>query len=744
MSSTTPVEPLILQLSSIAFEISNRPLVLKASVCAAQGVVTEAVEPEFYIPPDFTPSTDLEVGPSNVLLISAPAAVGKSTLARYLHYRLASNKKIVLYIPLADQPIGGNFFSGLLGSIFPGNTQEEIIDAMLDGRLLVLLDGYDEVSMSPEQIGKNKLMAEEIAGLFARRNAELGRTRFSYVSIVFLFRSVFDQFRIFDPFVLAHKISISFFDEKQQKAFLSGYLRRRNVEVAKFVPQVLEIFSQAALLDDAETRAFFGHAIVLSAFGDYILEALESSDSSVFGVLSGMLGGGSAASRTVEVLLGVIKRILSREQTKFPNSRFKTQIPGFEGYTSEIQEDLLCEFARLGLSRGGIPNRTAIQIRAGKIATATLDSFDEFQALDTEERRRIYDDYVDELANRFEHHPLIDTFIRNGANDYRFRNVIYHDYYLARQLYSMGDNAPLDFRGAGPSSFYLAHFFLALLPNRTLGRYSRMLFNIVQSLALSSNGDDCDFIVDWCTEEKVWKARAEGQNISSMDPFVIQGEVLEIQLPDSGTLQNVIVEGNSDCTSVLIFVPPEQQFSAQISLHNITLHCDVVEMRAWELEFERVEISANELSIADQVHKIRGIDDLEFIPLKDGKIPQVSRSILKRWPKFEDCGQPRSDALDEFKSKLRKVLGIFRRHGRNEYAAYHKRYENYSLSKGKDVTAVKLDGVLRMHGILRKGGAMIVLEQSKLESLGVFYKSQNDIHYAGDGWRSIFDEWKGA
>ena len=89
-------------------------------------------------------------------LISAPAAVGKTSLAKHIHSLISSKDRQVIYIPLKDEVIGNNYFTGLLSNFFPESTKKDFVEALATGRIVLIFDGYDEVSITSSQIASNR------------------------------------------------------------------------------------------------------------------------------------------------------------------------------------------------------------------------------------------------------------------------------------------------------------------------------------------------------------------------------------------------------------------------------------------------------------------------------------------------------------------------------------------------------------------------------------------------------------
>lgn len=227
----------------------------------------------FYVEPDFLEEEVDESQSQYCALISAPAAVGKTTFAKYLLSKLSGNDRQVLYIPLKDEKIGDNYFIGLLGKIYPDSNKNEILELIVSGKIILLFDGYDEVSMTNSQIEHNKLFIGEIV-------SELSSLKYPIKGVVifFLFRSMFYEFGIFESIIqFSRKVQLEFFCQEKRKDFLVKYLAHayKKNNTKNIVSDLLDAFSERLKVANTEAESFFGHAIVLEAFGDYIFTQEE-------------------------------------------------------------------------------------------------------------------------------------------------------------------------------------------------------------------------------------------------------------------------------------------------------------------------------------------------------------------------------------------------------------------------------------------------------------------------------------
>ena len=113
-------------------------------------------------------SKGIDPAECSILLVSAPGAVGKSTLAREIAFRTRS-----VYIDLArSEPVGGNTLSG-------GLARSGLYSAWLDDELTVMIDGLDEAKLRVSDEGFQAFLSD-IGVLSEKRQRQtvvFGRTK---------------------------------------------------------------------------------------------------------------------------------------------------------------------------------------------------------------------------------------------------------------------------------------------------------------------------------------------------------------------------------------------------------------------------------------------------------------------------------------------------------------------------------------------------------------------------------------
>ncbi|MBR8032436.1 hypothetical protein [Burkholderia vietnamiensis] len=682
---------------------------------------------DFYVEPALDAPNSL----SPILLISAPAAVGKTTLAHHIHAQLTALGQGALYIPLQEASIGHDFFAGRLAGVFPHLSKRQILDAVFKGEIVLLFDGYDEVTMRSDQIDRNKEFISEIKSALNDFEQRHGKAR---PCIAFLFRSVFADFGVFDEIKkIATDVSVLFFDAARRKQFLTEYLDAKDESSKGHLSAgFLDGFENS--LDSAkdDASAFFGHAIVLSAFGDYLHEQDEAN---AVKLVSNLKNSEAIEVVAVDLLTNIIKLILEREKGKFPIQDYIRHLPDFVPYSSHAQEKLLLGVAADEFLRraGRTPDRVAHAING---LVDMLETHAGYGALDDTIKEQLRRDYRNELERRITHHPFIDlpsSKIGDGAllEKIEFRNPVYREYYFAQVVLRDAKGSWALDAVRNDYSHYLALFFLALVRDRDISEYDGFLFSLISLFATSSSGNDFYFKLQWMPDAGRWEGTIDTSHLQ-VKPFFLSSPLLTISIPLHGILQDAIFIGGGDCV-LEVAGPGPGAADAQIELTDCTFAAPEVIFSAYAAKFSNCEIFCETLNFADQVGSLEGVDTLAIRGLngKDAHL-QHSDYVRSRWGAAlnaaKSVGGMKGKTL--FQRKLQKILLRFRKHHRAEFGCYEKKFKSRILADNNDVEVEKLAEFLFEHGFLtRNTPGLIVMDQEKFSGYDINYAKQNQITF---------------
>lgn len=367
-----------------------------------------------FIAPDF----DIEESEFDVaapaLLISAPAAVGKSSLADELGRKTGN-----LVWDLSRFSVGSGFFTGTLYDTF-GTAGLDIVRSALEaGETTLILDAADEALV---QAGARNFESaiENLATLIRFAEHPEGSPSLG-PSVVILGRpdTIDDTKRYLSEHGISAQIArVAFFDEPQARRFVKAKAVKTDrpgvaaAELDEFLKHFFDIV-RGALGSGTwnASESFLGYAPVLDALG-----AFYRDESNPMQRLS-EINQGQSSTHVWDLLVKVVESVLDREADKFGRSfgagnERKTRF-GKEAYDQRSQLELLLS---------DVPTEVEID--------PPLD--------DDVDDSWVFEELTPRVQAQFREHPFL-----NGADSepnplLRFASVAFRDYSLARAM-SEGD-----------------------------------------------------------------------------------------------------------------------------------------------------------------------------------------------------------------------------------------------------------------------------------------------------------------
>jgi hypothetical protein len=683
-------------------------------------------KPAFFVEPNLI-VRQTPPGRAYFLLVSAPAAVGKSILAQALASELLASGRQVLYVPLRGAVIGDNYFAGLLASIFPKATKTEVLDSVVSGRTLVFFDGYDELSMTAEQSRLNERFVQEV---FAEIAGRVPETNAAAVSVVFLFRSAIRSLGIFDSLLAnAHELDLAYFSPDQQAEFLAAYLSTKRSGPAAD-PTTASTFlgalrgSLPGSPDEHDLESFLGHAPVLMALGDLLL---EEKSQNFHGLAQNLARGPLAAEKwDLEVVKRIVDQLLLRESGKFPMDAFNQHgLSTFEAFPPDLQSSLLKRLLRVRID--GKPWQGAVQDLVAEECRARLHADERFPSLAASDAQRLEQAYVATMYQKIQQHP----FLTVRGSKIEFTNPIYQEKYLAEFLLDQPDTeVPRIFYAFNVPSSYLAQFLVDSVPDRDLRGRHALIFFLIRSLSMGSR-EDFEARVTWLGTR--WEVAVEAGRVRPA-PFYFGDELFVLSVPDGQILENIVVDGRGAFVSVSVV--EGEGGTRRITLSHVVLEADEVEIDATAVTCNAVDITAQRISFTEMLQQIEGADSLTL----SGPV-SASDFIRKR---YLDVLAPRKSEVEAdavfLRTKLRQMLTWFRKRGAQSLGVFQKRFDTVVLRKGRDPDAKRVADFLFELGVLKMSEQMVVLDQEALAHYGVHYVKQNELAFK-EGFDGLVTEW---
>ena len=259
-----------------------------------------------------------------LLLVSAPGAVGKTTLAKQLAFRTDS-----IYLNLAETgPVGDNTLSGWL-------LQSQLAPYWQEGSIALLIDGLDEARLR---------VTQEAFEAFLSDVAELATTR-SIPTVLFgRTGAIEDTWLVLaDQNMEAPVFEIGYYVLPDAIAFAQDIIRHQcgsDAHLGVRLTATELLVSNLREQTEQDGDRFAGYAPVLSAVAERV--AADSNP----GALVSEIDSGS----TSVTLQSVVDAILNREQRKLSSLTFEDATLGNELYVPREQLDHLVA-KRYGTSR---------------------------------------------------------------------------------------------------------------------------------------------------------------------------------------------------------------------------------------------------------------------------------------------------------------------------------------------------------------------------------------------------------
>jgi hypothetical protein len=281
-----------------------------------------------FVPPRFDVQRPIRLGETSVVLVSAPAAVGKTTVAKEIARRTGAP-----LWNLSSFQVGSHTYLGTLGATLGMVEAGHIVQRLADGDFLLVLDALDEAEL---RAGTSNF--EAFLGDLTRASQE-PRAKPSLVLLARgetsdLISIVFDL----DDVPFAH-FDIDFFDEEQAHLFIDRWLdegfaradkspaHRTHPEPFALARQLLfervfDVFhvdSPRSGWQKESIRTFVGYAPVLKAMAAYL--EYENYQELINDLrVTGPTRLEDGAESLWRFLLDIVAKILQREQAKVTGS----------------------------------------------------------------------------------------------------------------------------------------------------------------------------------------------------------------------------------------------------------------------------------------------------------------------------------------------------------------------------------------------------------------------------------------
>lgn len=353
-------------------------------------------EEEFYFQTPVTPV--LEEVNSKFFLFSAPGAVGKTAMAKYIAREYGA-----FYWNVGLHPVNGTTFAGELAHAvaLDGERQNKFISDLRSGKGLVVLDGFDEASLISGREGVKAFLVE------------IGSVILSSAHIPTVILTARTEMAAFIRDVCrehgygVNHYTVEYFEEEKAFLFIEKYLNFQGKKISLIQKKEIQRYLdeiKKRINTSKEVRAFMGYAQVLQILSRQIEKALDDDITNSL-VLD---------SKKNNLIYDIIQELITREERKL--DEFKNSIRSkYKDINKEfVVNNLYCKKEQLV--------RLQLFSLAGGVENIQVNDFCDCKELTPEDKTR----YLQLLRDWLPQH----VFLRDGKI-----MPIFSDYLFAESLF---------------------------------------------------------------------------------------------------------------------------------------------------------------------------------------------------------------------------------------------------------------------------------------------------------------------
>lgn len=638
------------------------------------------INSSFFIKPDLKESINLDKSP--FMIISAPGATGKSTFG----YNLGKDKN-AFYWNLSKANIGDNYFIGTLSKSFGGKNLSTILDLINNGRILFIIDAFDEAEIS---CGWDRI-SSFIKEMVSYSNSQ------NLVSFILLARYETAQYLslLLDEYVGENKyyyLEIQFFKREQAQLFLYEYLKDKDFRYQLQKEKLLQVSDvifngiekvMSSKHEVAYRTKFYGYAPVLQAIATLIsqyqnLQELENDykDNSKYDEITGQ----------------IISHILEREKNKVISS------------------------LRTRLSNKGLPLVSIEKFYSSEEQVVRLINYTNKRKVNTEDydithaNGKVLDEYHEAIKEFLPQHPFL-------INSNEFSSPAFKDYAyslaLAKQLIPVfAINISTQFFSTITPLFW--QFYLM---NRT-----------DESIEGEHVGLICESFISGKTNgEDVITAVFDQDDKTEMSTIIQLEDIIESKIVNLKILSDTIV-----FPYVLknIFIKTNKKLvlgskGSDFYIINSTINADDIEFLS-----EKIIIRCDDFDKPITIYSKN-----EVVYNYNLKLEKIGLGVFViNWPYgqkhpwsefYKELAETEEKNIDNLLLSLRQILKWFRKDKRDSIARYADFIENVAVN-GNKLNRRMVDYLLEKNVLWRDGG-LYKLSHKVAEKKGINFSSMKNM-----------------
>lgn len=656
---------------------------------------------EYYVEPLLSyieSGINSEYNKSNIILISAPGATGKSEMTKNLSFELN--------IPVFDlgqhDAVGANSFIGMLYKTISPMEMGRVLTDLTSGQYSIIIDALDE--------GLTRTKSAAAFEAFLKDIADIAKQSSGLPFIIFGRTSVLEYATLFfeDKGIKVSLLQIEPFTLEQAKRFVDNCVKRHNINIFdkaykdvrdKILDCIKGFFKSEGEIKNKLYEGFIGYAPVLQSIAKLIISSNNLID--LYNQLN------EANEKGIMLIKKIIETILNREREK---------LLGKEGEQGLLSKDLLAnrdeQFKTSFKAKAYDINEQYI-----RLLYKCLDESFHSSITNDEEFNKEYDKNVLSWENE---HPFRD----NDKN--KIVNVVFEAFVLVELM----------------SKDEYSDKVLNYLKNKGNGSY--MLYNIFK-LTSGYSSIDCHYL-PYLIESFQSLDRGESRgkveitslindinddNISLEIDFSRDGDELELNTDKEYTIKTTIPKNEYFVMPKVISNIYIDADELNVEMSNITTEFSApvniavknVKMSSKEFQFRTFDKNNNNIVIECDNFESRslfdGMQSVYTIGKVDIKIISTN-TVFFPFVKYKqdtyDKKNDKEEAIFDKYQKMRRTILHFHSYKGGELAKYKTKIDNRI---GSSSTGKKVLNALIKTGIIIEDGMLYKINKTKLDEFGI-------------------------
>ena len=658
---------------------------------------------------------------SKIILFSAPGAVGKTALAKYIAQCYGG-----LYWNVATTRIGGTSFAGEIAhavGVRNGALQDKLYQKLNNGDCIFVLDSFDETALISRRDGIRDFIheiGEIVADAISPAIILTARTEMARFIC-----SVCDEAEI--PLTC---FDIDYFEESEAPEFIGKYLEYNDIHINQKQERRIEEYIEQIKLhlgDNSNRKYFIGYAQVLCILARQI--ELEYSVDKTLSNLHKMI----QPSSSNYLIYDIIQQLILREQDKLQHFKDSIREKYVSLHKEKIVDSLYCKNEQL--------IRLQFFVAAKSVDSIAIDDYADCAELLPEDQVRYLNLLKDWLPQHvflrgfdilpvFDDYLLAESLLNNELSlfeeeyQYKLPTRVFMDCYLSLNNGTVNSEhiyyLDLSFSSQTRAKSK-AYCDISNIGNEddTTGDSDEQL-SLYLSLTADGDNSDLDILAKINREENapIRLCRAENMSVS--------------------------VDGKVELTS---------SFLDNVTIRDAFIECDELDLDAAEVLFLTYDTEENCLIVHDSISRkpggkitIRGTNKLK-VQLPSHNIEEYKRQFYEFVPYVRSIttGNEKGDCdeIEQFIHALKKVLEQFKVDKYDGDPAKHREKIDarcHSGCKARVLAFLKNIGLIYEDGIIYKA-SLKKMDEMQISRVAYTHFDYEQLQYAYLAYCKWYEEY---